>query len=52
MKILNAEEVAAVSGGILPLLGVLGFVYYERNNIGDFFSGFYDGLGGLSAQEL
>jgi hypothetical protein len=32
------------------LLLVLLFVFFERNNIADFFHGFYDGLSGVDSR--
>ncbi|UWX04155.1 hypothetical protein H1235_01905 [Pseudoxanthomonas sp. NC8] len=45
MRILHANEVDAVSGGVavITALMVLGFVYHERNNIRDFAEGVFEG---------
>ncbi|MBP3982795.1 hypothetical protein J5837_00040 [Pseudoxanthomonas helianthi] len=44
MRDLNEHEVSIVDGGNAALLAGLAFVYYERNNIRDFFDGFLDGF--------
>ena len=46
MKELSLDQINDVSGGVLPLLGALAFVYYERNEIADFVSGALDGFNG------
>lgn len=44
MRNLSASEVSAVTGaGVIPAIAVLGFVYYERENIRDFVEGFFEG---------
>ncbi len=48
---LTSDQIAEVSGGVLPLLGVLAFVYYERQEISDFFGGVMDGFNGTSHME-
>lgn len=45
MREMIDTEVQSVSGGVIPLLAVLGFVYYERENISDFFEGAFEGYG-------
>lgn len=45
MRELSDMEVGNISGGVIPLLAVLGFVYYERENISDFFEGAFEGYG-------
>jgi len=45
---LTSDQIAEVSGGVLPLLGVLAFVYYERQEISDFFGGVMDVFNGTS----
>lgn len=44
MRELENNEIYNVEGGMALLLGGLTFVYYERENISDFFSGFYEGF--------
>lgn len=45
MRDIHQAELSSVSGGAVPvLLGVLAFVYYEREHIGDFFEGAFEGL--------
>ncbi len=46
VKELSLDQINDVSGGVLPLLGALAFVYYERNEIADFVSGALDGFNG------
>ncbi|MDG2526109.1 hypothetical protein P6166_12160 [Stenotrophomonas sp. HITSZ_GD] len=48
---LTSDQIAEVSGGVLPLFGVLAFVYYERQEISDFFGGVMDGFNGTSHME-
>jgi hypothetical protein len=46
VKELSLDQINDVSGGVLPLLGALAFVYYERNEIADFVNGALDGFNG------
>lgn len=46
VKELSLDQINDVSGGVLPLLGALAFVYYERNEIADFVGGAMDGFNG------
>lgn len=46
MKELSPDQINDVSGGVLPLLGALAFVYYERNEIADFVGGAMNGFNG------
>lgn len=46
VKELSLDQISEVSGGVLPLLGALAFVYYERNEIADFVGGALDGFNG------
>jgi hypothetical protein len=44
---LNAEEVDLVSGGIVAAAGLLLAVIVNSDKLYDFFSGVFDGYGGL-----
>ena len=45
MQQLKDSMLDSVSGGNPALLlAALGFVYYERHDIADFFTGFYEGV--------
>lgn len=44
MRELNIAETEAASAGLLPLLAVLGFVWYEAPNIESAFNGFFDSM--------
>ncbi|MFG6111543.1 hypothetical protein [Stenotrophomonas nematodicola] len=46
MNELTVEQANEVSGGVLPYVAVLAFVYYERNEIRDFVGGVLDGFNG------
>lgn len=46
VKELSPDQINDVSGGVLPLVGALAFVYYERNEIADFVGGAMDGFNG------
>ena len=46
VKELSLDQINDVSAGVLPLLGALAFVYYERNEIADFVGGAMDGFNG------
>lgn len=43
MRQIDDEQVSQVGGGGLALLAALAFVYYEREHIGDFFEGVFEG---------
>ncbi|UOV06143.1 hypothetical protein MUU75_05560 [Pseudoxanthomonas mexicana] len=43
MRQIDDEQVSQVGGGGLALLAALAFVYYEREHIGDFFEGAFEG---------
>ena len=43
MRDINACEASSVGGGLIPAIAVLGFVYYERENIRDFVEGYFEG---------
>lgn len=43
MHNLDTDQIEAVAGGVLPLVAALAFVYYEREHIGDFFEGAFEG---------
>lgn len=43
---LTVDQIHQVSGGVLPYVAVLAFVYYERNEIADFVGGVLDGFNG------
>lgn len=40
---LSNYETEMVDGGLLPLIGVLAFVWYEAGNIQSLVRGFFDG---------
>lgn len=42
MTELTQSELDNVAGGLLPLLAVLGFVYYERQNIRDYAEAYFE----------
>ena len=44
MSELTNEEINEVSGGLLPLLGILATVVANEQNISDFFNGIGDGI--------
>jgi len=48
---LTSGQVAEVSGGVLPWLGALASVYYEREEIADFIGGVLDGFNGTNHME-
>lgn len=52
MRELTLEEAVAVSGGIFPLVATLAFVFYQRENIYDFYGGFLDGFHGTQFMEV
>lgn len=43
MNLLSENQLLQVNGGGLVLLATLAFVYYEREHIGDFFEGAFEG---------
>lgn len=45
MRELQFSEINEVSGGIIPLIIALGFVWHEAGHIRDFVDGFLDGAG-------
>lgn len=44
MRELNSADTQAVSGGLFPLIAVLGFVWYEAPNIQFAVNGFFDSM--------
>mgnify|MGYP000880116231 FL=1 len=45
MRSIDGDETAMVSGGNSLLWSALKFVYKEREQIGEFFEGFFEGYG-------
>lgn len=45
MRELKLSELHDASGGLIPLVVVLGFVWHEADHIRDFVDGFLDGAG-------
>lgn len=43
MNLMSGDQLENVNGGGLMLLATLAFVYYEREHIGDFFEGAFEG---------